>query len=74
VSITHGAPLDGGQFYAASESVADRERMHFCAARAGDHEIWQSPITMRRFMVDNFMKSRHWANFTLKQAGLPKAF
>jgi hypothetical protein len=48
--------------------------MHFCAARAGDHEIWQSPITMRRFMVDNFIKSRHWANFTLKQAGLPKAF
>jgi hypothetical protein len=33
----------------------------------------QSPITKRRFMVDNFIKSRHWAN-TLKQAGLPKAF
>jgi hypothetical protein len=40
----------------------------------GDHEIWQSPITIRRFMVDNFIKSCHWANFTLKQAGLPKAF
>jgi hypothetical protein len=40
----------------------------------GDHEIWQSPITNRRFMVDAKIKSRHWANPTLKQAGLPKAF
>jgi len=39
----------------------------------GDHEIWESPITTRRFMVDSFIKSRHWANYTLKQAGLPKA-
>lgn len=40
----------------------------------GDHEIWHSPITDRRFMVDHHIKSRHWANHTLKQAGLPKAF
>ena len=40
----------------------------------GDHEIGQSPITNRRFMVDNFIKSRHWANYTLKQAGIPKTF
>jgi hypothetical protein len=25
-------------------------------------------------MVDSFIKSRHWANYTLKRAGLPKAF
>lgn len=40
----------------------------------GDHEIWYSPISERRFMVDASIKSRHWANHTLKQAGLPKAF
>lgn len=40
----------------------------------GDHEIWYSPITHRRFMVDSKIKSRHWANHTLKQAGLPRAF
>lgn len=40
----------------------------------GDHEIWQSPITGRRFPVDNAIKSRHTANAVLKQAGLPKAF
>jgi hypothetical protein len=40
----------------------------------GDHEIWYSPTSRRRFMVDTKIKSRHWANHTLKQAGLPKAF
>ncbi|MEM8723672.1 MAG: type II toxin-antitoxin system HicA family toxin [Cyanobacteria bacterium P01_G01_bin.39] len=40
----------------------------------GDHEIWFSPLTKRRFVVDNSIKSRHTANAVLKQAGLPKAF
>lgn len=39
----------------------------------GDHSIWERPDG-RRFMVDHFIKSRHWANITLKNAGLPKAF
>jgi len=40
----------------------------------GDHEIWYSPITKIRFVVDNSIKSRHTANAVLKQAGLPKEF
>lgn len=40
----------------------------------GDHEIWYSPITDKRFVVDQKIKSRHTANAVLKQAGLPKAF
>ncbi|MDJ0516209.1 MAG: type II toxin-antitoxin system HicA family toxin [Trichodesmium sp. MO_231.B1] len=40
----------------------------------GDHEIWYSPITENRFVVDNSIKSRHTANAVLKQAGLPKFF
>ncbi|GAA6623297.1 type II toxin-antitoxin system HicA family toxin [Scytonema sp. NUACC26] len=40
----------------------------------GDHEIWYSPITDRRFVVDASIKSRHTANAVLKQAGLPKVF
>ena len=40
----------------------------------GDHEIWYSPITQRRFVVDQSIKSRHTANAVLKQAGLPKVF
>jgi len=40
----------------------------------GDHEIWQTPISGKRFPVDSKIKSRHTANAVLKQAGLPKAF
>lgn len=40
----------------------------------GDHEIWYSPVSERYFTVDSSIKSRHTANETLKQAGLPKQF
>ena len=40
----------------------------------GDHEIWFSPITGIRFVLDRTIKSRHTANAVLKQAGLPKHF
>lgn len=40
----------------------------------GDHEIWYSPITARRFVVDSKIKSRYTANAVLKQAGLAKNF
>jgi len=40
----------------------------------GDHDIWYSPITQRRLVVDSAIKSRHTANAVLKQAGLPKQF
>jgi len=47
---------------------------YFERAGKGDHEIWYSPITNRRFVVDNSIKSRHTANAVLKQAGLAKIF
>jgi predicted RNA binding protein YcfA (HicA-like mRNA interferase family) len=40
----------------------------------GDHEIWYSPKTNRKFPVDSKILSRHTANAVLKQAGIPKAF
>ena len=40
----------------------------------GDHEIWYSPITNRNFPVDSNIRSRHWANIVLKQAGIEKKF
>jgi hypothetical protein len=40
----------------------------------GDHEIWTSPHSARPFTVDGNIKSRHTANASLKDAGLPKAF
>ena len=56
------------------KAILLRHRCTFVRQGKGDHEIWSSPISGRRFMVDNHIKSRHWANHTLKQAGLPKAF
>jgi HicA toxin of bacterial toxin-antitoxin, len=47
---------------------------HFDRAGKGDHEIWFSPITKRKFPVDHKILSRHTANAVLKQAGIPKAF
>ena len=40
----------------------------------GDHETWYSPVSGRELTVDGKIMSRHTANETLKQAGLPKAF
>ncbi len=52
-------------------------RTHGCSFERpgrGDHEIWYSPITGRRFPVDYSIVSRHTANAVLKQAGIPKQF
>lgn len=46
----------------------------FVRAAKGSHELWQSPITKRRFPVPVNIVSRHTANAVLQQAGLPKAF
>jgi len=51
-----------------------KEGCYFESQGKGDHEIWFSPITNIRFVVDNRIKSRHTANAVLKQAGLPKKF
>ena len=56
-----------------------KEKLHeagcvFVRQGRGDHEIWESPINGKRFTVDGSIESRHTANGTLKDAGLPKAF
>lgn len=47
---------------------------HLVRQGRGDHEIWYSPISKQCFTVDRGTKSRHTANKTLKDAGLPKQF
>ena len=47
---------------------------HFHRQGKGDHEIWYSPLSNRYFTVDSDIKSRHTANQSLKDAGLPKHF
>jgi hypothetical protein len=46
----------------------------FDRAGKGDHEIWYSPHTNRRFPVDSKILSRHTANAIMKQAGLLHRF
>ncbi len=40
----------------------------------GDHDIWQSPISNARFVVDGKIPSRHLANTVLRQAGIKLRF
>ena len=40
----------------------------------GDHDIWFSPITNKRFPVDSKIKSRHVANTIMKQANIKHKF
>jgi len=47
---------------------------HFVRAGKGDHQIWYSPMSDCNFTVDSDIKSRHTANKSLKDAGIPKAF
>jgi hypothetical protein len=58
----------------ALKDILVENRCWFVRRGRGDHEVWESPISRRRFTVDNEIKSRHTANTVLKQAGLPKAF
>jgi len=54
--------------------VLARHGCRFDRQGKGDHEIWYSPITNQRFVVDQHIKSRHTANAVLKQAGIAKQF
>jgi hypothetical protein len=61
-------------FYQELVELLRRAGCTHVRAGKGDHEIWFSPMTQRHFTVDHGSKSRHTANETLKQAGLPKHF
>ena len=54
--------------------ILEKASCHCVRPGKGDHAIWYSPITGKRFPVDHNIRSRHTANAVLKQAGLPKAF
>ncbi len=63
-----------GNYTRELKKLLREEGCRFERQGKGDHEIWYSPVTLKRFPVDNEIKSRHTANEVLKQAGLPKAF
>ncbi len=61
-------------FYRDPVRILTEAGCAFRRARRGDHEIWYSPMSDCCFTIDKHTKSRHTANETLKQAGLPKQF
>ena len=64
----------GNNFAAPLKKMLHEAGCRFERHGKGDHDIWYSPITEVRFVVDNKILSRHTANAVLKQAGLPKQF
>lgn len=56
------------------KEILNEAGCYFVRQGRGDHEIWENPITGKRFPVDNAIKSRHTANAVLKQADQPKQF
>ena len=56
------------------KKILREEGCYFDRPGKGDHEIWFSPETRIKFVVDSSIKSRHTANAVLRQAGLPKQF
>jgi hypothetical protein len=64
----------GQGYYASVVALLAEAGCRFVRYGKGDHEIWYSPVSGRSFTVDKGVTSRHTANETLKQAGLPKAF
>ncbi len=56
------------------KEILRAEGCYFERSGRGDHEIWYSPATQRRFPVDQKILSKHTANAVLKQAGIAKQF
>jgi len=54
------------------KAILHKNGCRFVRQGRGDHEVWYSPISERRFVVDGKIPSRHLANDTLKQAGIGK--
>lgn len=63
-----------GSFTPAVKRILREHGCHFVRPGKGDHEIWHSPITDRRFPVDGKILSRHTANAVMKQAGIAPRF
>ncbi len=64
----------GSSFTPRLKAVLREQGCTFERQGKGDHEIWYSPISNRRFVVDGEIKSRFTANAVLKQAGISWRF
>ncbi|WP_424946823.1 type II toxin-antitoxin system HicA family toxin [Candidatus Spongiihabitans sp.] len=58
------------KFYKDVCKILKAHGCYYVRSAKGDHQLWASPISNRRFIVDPGTKSRHTANAVLKQAGI----
>jgi len=63
-----------GDYSKEVKKLLSKSGCTFVRQGKGDHQIWLSPISNKKFPVDTTIKSRHTANGILKQAGLTKQF
>lgn len=56
------------------KSLLTQHGCYFVRQGKGDHEIWFSPITQRKLIVDGSCPSRHTANGIMKDAGISHKF
>lgn len=64
----------GGSFTPELIRILREAGCYFVRQGKGDHQIWYSPVKDFNFTIDGKIVSRHSANGTLKDAGLPKHF
>ncbi|MCK4097396.1 MULTISPECIES: type II toxin-antitoxin system HicA family toxin [Acinetobacter] len=60
----------GKGFYDLVRDLLLKYKCEFVRQGKGSHEIWQSPITNKRFSVPVTVESKHTANGILRQAGI----
>ncbi len=60
----------GQGFYDALKKLLLAHGCEFVRQGKGSHEIWQSPITQKRFSVPVTVVAKPTANVILKQAGI----
>lgn len=62
----------GSGYYAQLRELLLAHGCAFVRQGAGSHEVWQSPLSNKRFSVSVTVVSRNTANAILKQAGIPR--
>jgi len=58
--------------YRSLRVLLEAHGCRFVRQGKGSHEIWESPISGKRFSVPTSIKARPTANAVLKQAGISK--
>ena len=59
-----------GNYTRQVKDILSANGCYFVRYGKGDHEVWHSPITNKRVVVDGTITKRTSANKTLKGAGI----